>query len=161
MALVVCEMGRCGESPEKNLVEDPGAEGKPQPQKIRGCLFPYGWGCYNGAGTAEWGITQKEAHSGNNSVFMRITGFEETVTNNALTFGGTTAGYNGERALEAKPLTKYYFSFWIKGQGYFKPLRVFCQGWNARLDASGRQRIPTTLNSIRYRINGKGTRELL
>jgi len=131
-----------------NISRDGGAEGEAKIE-LRGCLFPVDWGCYSGAGAAEWGVTAEEAHSGTKSVYMKITSHDERpITNNALTLGATT-GYFGQDAFSASSDTTYYFSFWLKGKGFKRQLRVYGQGWKEPLgEASSRQELMTTLGSI-------------
>ena len=144
---MVARVERCAEK-APNMVSDPGAEGEARVE-LRGCRFPIGWGCYCGAGSAKWGVTTDEAHSGRASVFMTITGHDERpITNNALTLG-TTAGYTGENAFDAEPGATYRFSFWLKGKGFKRRLNLFVQGWKAPVNsARSRQNIMTTLGSI-------------
>jgi len=117
-----------------NLVKDPGAEGEAR-ANFRGCDFPLGWGCYNGAGTAQWGATAEQAHGGKKS--------------NAVTLGAT-AGYSGADAFDAQPNTTYRFSFWLKGKGFKGELNVYGQGWKDPVDkAAGRQNLLSTLSAVR------------
>jgi len=131
-----------------NLVRDPGAEGEAR-ARLRECDFPLGWRCYEGAGTAQWGVTAEQAHSGKNSVYMKITGHDERpITNNALTLGAT-AGYSGAEAFDARPGVTYYFSFWMKGKGFKRKLSIHGQGWKEPVDqSSSRQQLQCTLGSL-------------
>jgi hypothetical protein len=131
-----------------NLVKDPGAEGEAS-VLLRGCRFPQGWGCYEGAGTAAWGVTTEEAHGGRKSVYMKITGHDQRpITNNALTLGATE-GYSGAEAFDARPNATYQFSFWIKGKGFKRPLSVYAQGWKEPIDqATSRQKFLSTLGPV-------------
>jgi len=144
---MVAKFGREVVRPEDkdNMVADPGAEG-PERAEFRGCAFPLGWGCYNGAGSARWGVTTEQAHSGRHCVYMTITGHDQRpITNNALTLG-PTAGYSGAAAFNVQPKTTYYFSFWLKGRGLKRPLSVLAQGWKEPVDqAASRQDLQTTL----------------
>jgi len=131
-----------------NIVRAPGAEGQAKNQ-LRGCMFPVDWGCYCGAGSAKWGLTTAEAHSGKACMFMTITGHDERpITNNAISIG-TTAGYTGESAFDCLPNQSYRFSFWLKGKGFKRRLGVSVQGWKQPVNhANSRQTIMTTLGSI-------------
>ncbi len=131
-----------------NIVRDPGAEGQAK-NLFRGCMFPADWGCYCGAGSAKWGLTTDEAHSGKACVFMTITGHDERpITNNAVSIGAT-AGYTGDNALDCQPNESYRFSFWLKGEGFKRRLNVSVQGWKQPTsDAKSRQSIMTTLGSV-------------
>jgi hypothetical protein len=132
-----------------NLVKDPGGEGHER-VRFRGCDFPLGWGCYEGAGTAEWGVTVDAARNGKKSVFMKITGHDERpVANTALTLGAT-AGYSGADAFAAQPSTTYQFSFWLKGKGFRGDLSVYGQGWKEPVNqAASRQQLLSTLSAVR------------
>ena len=131
-----------------NLVKDPGAEGGHR-VSFRGCEFPLGWGCYEGAGSAESGVTAQEAHSSKKCVYMKITGHDERpITNNALSIGAT-AGYSGAKAFDVQSNTTYRFSFWLKGKGFKTELGVYGQGWKEPVDkADSRQQLLSTLRSV-------------
>lgn len=127
---------------------DPGAEGDAR-ARFRESDFPPGWGCYEGAGTAEWGVTSEEAHGGEKSVYMKITGHDERpITNNALTLGAT-AGYSGAEAFDVQPGATYHFSFWLRGKGFKRELSIRGQGWRQPVDqAASRQQLQCTLGSL-------------
>ena len=140
--------GQLDLSEAANLVKDPGAEGDER-ARYRECDVPLGWGCYEGAGTAEWGVTTDEAHRGKKSVSMKVTGHDERpITNSALTLGAT-AGYSGAGAFDVRANTTYRFSFWLKGRGFKRKLKVYGQGWREPVDkAASRQQLLSTLSSV-------------
>ena len=104
-----------------NLVKCSGAEAEKWPLE--------GWSVYNGGGGGiKYGVSNQEAHSGEKSVYLTVTGFREKSTNCAIILGESD-GYKAEGAFEANPNRRYYFSFWVKGQGIKCPLRIQGMGW--------------------------------
>ncbi len=115
-----------------NLVPNPSAE-----RVIKGSEFskifkvsrrvelaeyvPDGWGFYCGDGYCKWGVTEEQAHRGSKSGFVKFLKFRtdsETKkrfkTNFGICFGNTDL-YTGKSAIRVKGNTKYYYSFYLKG----------------------------------------------
>ena len=117
-----------------NLMPNPGAEDYQVTKKgIK--KTQAGWGAYLGAGKGEWGVTDKEAHTGNNSVFLTFRDFYtytegekagKKIVSLALTLGESN-GYDGKSAIKAEPDTPYEFSFWIKGN--IPTVKVVIKSW--------------------------------
>jgi len=88
---------------------------------------PLGWGLYTSCGKSKWGITEKEAHKGKRSAYLKISGYHPSkrttldgkeYTQNrvgAALMQGETGGYTGGKAYEVFPASKYKVTFWIKG----------------------------------------------
>ncbi|MFA6714051.1 MAG: family 10 glycosylhydrolase [Victivallaceae bacterium] len=98
-------------------------------------MFKYipkaGWGCYSGDGYCTWGITDKERHSGKNSVCLVFEKFSKK-SNGDMTanFGiclGQSNGYTGKKAIKVLANTVYKFSFYIKGD--MPELKLNVIGW--------------------------------
>jgi hypothetical protein len=99
-----------GDVADENLASNPSAEEVADGK-------PVGWGMYRGKGKASWGASE-EAHTGQRSAVLRIEGFGEWQGQpfvNAGLLAADSNGYDGSRALSAKPATDYHFSFWMKG----------------------------------------------
>ncbi len=123
--------------------------------KCPGGKVARGWGAYRGAGKGEWGVTNQEAHSGKNSVYLTFKDWLVRKKNNrklaafALLIGESN-GYTGEHAIPAKPDATYKFSFWLKGN--ISLLSIMVVGWNRK---GKRVSIPV----YQMRRNGMGIRK--
>jgi|GEM_PF-1466250 len=71
-------------------------------------FVPAGWSVYCGGGYGTWGVTEREAHSGKYSVFLRIDKF-------GIYEGEKLATMWLKQRIAAFPDTRYSFSFWLKG----------------------------------------------
>ncbi len=113
-----------------NIAPNPSAE------KAGANNLPEGWSYYQNTNTpAGAGMTEKVRHSGDCSTFLKVTDFDEGVANTGLAVGLTT-GYKGPKAIPVKPNTKYYFSFYIKGEGFTRKVTV--RPWTFKADGGGR-----------------------
>ncbi len=146
----------CGTLQSEDLMKNPGAEkvmpsaGYPKeliPARTRMAdNVPENWGCYNGQGACRWGATEKEARSGQRSVFLEVMGENKTGVNFGLCIGNTN-GYTGKEAIPTPGNTVYRFSFYLKGDIPFIEVVAVC--WKASNSSSkGRRQVETTLKVI-------------
>ncbi|MDY7010923.1 MAG: hypothetical protein SVV80_09260, partial [Planctomycetota bacterium] len=125
-----------------NIAPNPGAE-KGQAGKL-----PEGWSHYRNT-PAKAGITEKVRHGGKRSAYLKVTGFgKDGCAYTGITVGRTDC-IKGPKAISVKPNTKYYFSFFIKGEGFagkiiVKPCGFKSNGGSVDQDIPGIEVIPKT-----------------
>lgn len=98
---------------------------------------PKHWGYYKGGGSAVWGRTANEAHSGKFSAFLRPLGRGDI---NVALIAGDSNGYIGEKASPAKASAKYKYSFWAKGD--LKDIAIRLVAWKTDKADNYKDRIP-------------------
>ncbi|MDD5688269.1 MAG: hypothetical protein PHE88_10605 [Elusimicrobia bacterium] len=112
-----------------NLIKNPGAEDGKEWWSMNSCYGPE---------EQEWGISDKEAHTGKNSVYLKL----KTASGAyccTLIAGKISPEGTAPEGYKVQPNTKYYFSFWIKGSGFSKALIPEIQGY----DETGENRSKT------------------
>ncbi len=124
----------------ENMVENPGGE------EVEHEL-PKGWGSYTGAGKCRL-RTSEEHHLGQRSIELETTEWYEwgggRRSINCAVMAGRTNGFTGQKAPEIAPFTKYYFSFWLKGD--WPEVTVSFVGWSGTgQSAADRVMAKTTL----------------
>ena len=111
-----------------NLMPNPGAEkilANPGNIKLPGIIFSrhipaFGWGIRKSCGTGEFGITDKEKHSGKYSVFCKIK--EKNSAGHFkiyIQLGENIKSSGQTKVIFFKTDTVYYFSCWVKAKGNF------------------------------------------
>ncbi len=142
-----------------NLVKNPDVEAtipsKDHPIKTglkKGKLLVRGWTGHTSAGIGEWGVTDKIAHSGKNSVYLRYlrgkTYKNGKTYHNVGLFLAETDNYSGVTAIDAKPGTTYEFSFWMKGNA--PEVSVSVTGWKIK---TGKDRLDSPKSREWYTIS--------
>jgi len=74
--------------------------------------YPIGWGKGLSSGKFEWGVSEKEKHSGQYSVYVIAKDYYTDPKSGMKSFGG---GIQTDKSYSvARPNTEYKFSFWMK-----------------------------------------------
>lgn len=116
-----------------NLLENPGAEKSLAAAQTPFNLWymltndfveladtvPEGWGvCGCGYSKISWGTTDKEAHSGEKSCFLKVLDRLKEKDTDRLRVRiilGKSSGQTGEQAMKVESGKEYFYSFWMKG----------------------------------------------
>ena len=140
-----------------NLMVNPGAETVlPVDQASKTAIwcakpsehYPPGWGFYrHHPEKTEWGATDREAHSGRFSAFLRFTDYGAANSNfnsdSTLFFADCDIFTGGSNAIPVKPNSAYAISFWLKVRPVLKsssacPSRIIKSSVKACLADNGR-----------------------